>query len=661
MSTKDFSNNLPTSTFEEPVEPPKRTESDEAPLELVHLHGTGYDDEKSRLQGDLPRVISKCIQGSLPSGRTHTISGVGTSAGQLEGPAWIRKPMFSLVDYFDKLLGFTMPEKIASAWTYTETCAENTEFMFMGCSRGGFSVQVLAQLVEHCGYGHQWENPKDVTKCFARGRPLPTPSSDAKIRALYALDPVGTYNGIATPAKFFGFRSDKFAQKAVQHARVMLMFDEKRKLFKPNVFRGDLSECAALKQIWFEGVHGDAWGPSILSLHVIAFLLHDLGQLQGVTVDLRPLTKVFRKWSNVRYSRLSKHLAWWRGGPRSKAPVMGTYHEFRHESLVKGNRMKTRLASKRSAFWKRFLKGTRRRESEPAVDCERRDEGGTHSRTFKHLAFLKKVWKRTKLHDPAPVNDPEPGHESSAGRNHSRTSKHLAFLKKVCKRTKRQDPAPANSPEPLHESSAVDRTSKYLAFWKTLLKRTKRQEPTPADNCQPHHESLASDNHNIFVAFLKRVWKKIRCREPMQGEDVEPRHESLAKDNSDRASTHLAFLKRVWKKARCQESVPGEDCEPRHESLENGSYDDKYSRPQKETEILAMLMVLVKPDEIHSDEDILTAARDFCVPKLDEWIRSGRDGLVDVATVAKAKLMEQCTSSVNFGMGFVFRPDMAPK
>ena len=68
----------------------------------------------------------------------------------------------------------------------------------------------------------------------------------ASLRALYALDPVGT-NGTQTPPKLLGFPSNRLA-RAVKHARVILMFGERRVPFQPNIYR-DCDDDADLKQV----------------------------------------------------------------------------------------------------------------------------------------------------------------------------------------------------------------------------------------------------------------------------------------------------------------------------------------------------------------------------------------------------------------------------
>jgi len=104
----------------------------------------------------------------------------------------------------------------------------------------------FAQIVERFGYASTdyRETEKKIRKGAVDGQPdLP---EKRRIKALYALDPVGT-NGTQTPPIFLGFSSNRLAD-TVERARVILMFGECRVPFKPNIYRV-WHDSADLKQI----------------------------------------------------------------------------------------------------------------------------------------------------------------------------------------------------------------------------------------------------------------------------------------------------------------------------------------------------------------------------------------------------------------------------
>ena len=54
------------------------------------------------------------------------------------------------------------------------------------------------------------------------------------INSVYALDPVGSYNGLTTPRTFLGFGSKRLPPDL--RARVILMAGEGRPGFQPNIY-----------------------------------------------------------------------------------------------------------------------------------------------------------------------------------------------------------------------------------------------------------------------------------------------------------------------------------------------------------------------------------------------------------------------------------------
>lgn len=160
------------------------------------------------------------------------------------------------------------------------------------------------------------------------GNVTPTFTPQAPVHALYALDPVGSCGiTLQTPPTVFGFHSNHLAG-AVKRARVILMFGERCIGFRPNIYS---SLEARLQQIWFDGSHGDAWGPSILSLHVLAYILSDL-QSNEFSIKYNELCRSLHHWLlDAPYSR-PPPLRAVEFHERCVPPVGGT--QFLHESLT---------------------------------------------------------------------------------------------------------------------------------------------------------------------------------------------------------------------------------------------------------------------------------------------------------------------------------------
>jgi len=206
----------------------------------------------------------------------------------------------------------------------------------MGCSRGGFSAQIFAQIVHDEGYAH-YENSDEhndmvVERLQSRTEnATPTPTAQARVRALYALDPVGSC-GIAlqTPSTFFGFNSNHLAG-SVDHARVVLMFGERCIGFRPNIYSDPPQSQSQLQQTWFHGSHGDAWGPSVLALHVLAYILSDL-ESNHFHINYKKLWISLQHWVDAPYCQPPPLRGVQIDRKRCRPPVGGT--QCLHESLT---------------------------------------------------------------------------------------------------------------------------------------------------------------------------------------------------------------------------------------------------------------------------------------------------------------------------------------
>lgn len=169
------------------------------------------------------------------------------------------------------------------------------------------------------------------------------------LRALYILDPVGTYADLhglhCPPTRFLGFPCHRVA--GADRIRVVVMYAEKRFFFMPNMYDEpgvdhrdvDLVQVPFLfimmpthihslpfsqrGQAWFPGVHRDAWGPSLDAINVLALILSDLSDLIR-SPDLFDILDLLYHWNG--HPSYEGHVRSHRRQPRASQNV--------HESLL---------------------------------------------------------------------------------------------------------------------------------------------------------------------------------------------------------------------------------------------------------------------------------------------------------------------------------------
>ncbi|KIM81312.1 hypothetical protein PILCRDRAFT_821778 [Piloderma croceum F 1598] len=246
----------------------------------------------------IPALIRKVVH----TQKTQFFDGVGTT--QRTSSNLLQRCFYFPLRVWYQATGFDMKDKILEAWISTEG-RQNDKVILMGCSRGGYSAQILAQVVNHYGYPTPGdpESNKHLQVCI-RKRILSSTAADVRNISVYALDPVGSHGGLTTPARCLGFGSKTLP--AGLRARVILMAGEGRIGFRPNIYD---SNSNLLEQVWFDGEHGDAWCLSASFRSVLAYILGDMCS-NGVRIKdhlLQPIQHQPR-----RLGFLSKPLLWQR-------------------------------------------------------------------------------------------------------------------------------------------------------------------------------------------------------------------------------------------------------------------------------------------------------------------------------------------------------------
>ncbi|KAJ7467448.1 hypothetical protein B0H11DRAFT_1921481 [Mycena galericulata] len=121
-----------------------------------------------------------------------------------------------------------------------------------------------------------------------------------------------------------------YSMENVDHTRVVLMFGERSFGFQPNILQD--TDQGSLEQMWFDGSHGDAWGPSLLSLPILAYILSHL-EATEVTIDYKCLFVSLQKCKKMPPMAPPPLPKVFSGPRRCSPPVRGS--QYLHPSLVK--------------------------------------------------------------------------------------------------------------------------------------------------------------------------------------------------------------------------------------------------------------------------------------------------------------------------------------
>jgi len=228
-----------------------------------------------------------------------------------------------LVGWIQAVTGYQMKQIILNTWRGLINIADMPKpncIVLIGCSRGGFACQVLTHILAQYGLPPtDQEKTKEIEKRIKDGsHDNDRQSTDLSI-TLYALDPVGTYGLTGqTPSRFFGFEMAKLplgcpTSNVVIRARVALMYNECRALFRPNIYRSDPGSHHEdeLQQVWFQGFHADAWGPSERAVAIAAYILADLEKAQSLQLDSARLKKIAKPpWPGCTRDKEAKAWIW---------------------------------------------------------------------------------------------------------------------------------------------------------------------------------------------------------------------------------------------------------------------------------------------------------------------------------------------------------------
>lgn len=177
------------------------------------------------------------------------------------------RDLSNLRDIFDRATGSGVKSNIKQAYQYLMDSYEEGDQLFLfGFSRGAYTVRCLSGMVNRCGLLPK-RNVNLLDDAFYY---YSSPKVDAKLAAsfkenfsrhvpIHFLGVWDTVKAVFTGRLRKGYFRDNHLARNVRHAYQALSIDEKRRLFKPELW----DQCEpdqTLEQVWFAGVHSDVGG-----------------------------------------------------------------------------------------------------------------------------------------------------------------------------------------------------------------------------------------------------------------------------------------------------------------------------------------------------------------------------------------------------------------
>jgi len=293
---------------------------------LFIFYGTGDHHEAESAKGSFPALIGEYLA-EEDGYKIKFINGIGTEEPEPErslSGSWLSLTtlfavaVFFFYNLFAKVTGRGLDVIIQRAWLSTGSMEQGDKCILMGCSRGGFSAQMLAQYIHINGFC----NACTLHELAAATTTVSLEKDNRQIEALYALDPVGSHGfrnamlalaqlSSATPATFkinTRILNATDPPMNVKHVHVVLMLDECRPPFEPNIYKiattTNTNLAPNIEQVWFKGVHADAWGPSRNTIHILAYILASF-HMQGIDINVKNLfdARQLQEWQNAPVSR----------------------------------------------------------------------------------------------------------------------------------------------------------------------------------------------------------------------------------------------------------------------------------------------------------------------------------------------------------------------
>ena len=218
-------------------------------------------------------------------------SGVGTLVDLRALTAWGR--------YWSKRLDAAIGQTIRDNWVeaYRFLASNYTpgdEIYLFGFSRGAYTVRALAGAIHMCGLPRPelagqaalawniYSNDDDHLPATARFRGGNRFRSYFGVEARTPIHFVGVWDTVSSFGWFNNYRTlpYTFHNPSIEYVRHAVSIDERRALFRENLFKAPELPSPAFKQVWFAGVHCDVGGgypeeDDVLARHALRWMARE--------------------------------------------------------------------------------------------------------------------------------------------------------------------------------------------------------------------------------------------------------------------------------------------------------------------------------------------------------------------------------------------------
>ncbi|MEE9143166.1 MAG: DUF2235 domain-containing protein [Candidatus Binatia bacterium] len=208
--------------------------------------------------------------------------------------------------------GEGLDENIQDAYRFlVHNHASGDQIFLFGFSRGAYTVRSLVGLIRNCRLLKK-EHADKIPRSYKmyRSKAGPDVKSARTFRARFSkvvpikfLGVWDTVGALGVPLRFFkGFNAKKYSfhdttiSGIIQNAYHALAIDEKRKPFKPTIWRSKKKRRNA-GQVWFTGVHSDVGGgypETGLSDIALEWMIQKAAGC-GLAFNLKYLSRIMRK------------------------------------------------------------------------------------------------------------------------------------------------------------------------------------------------------------------------------------------------------------------------------------------------------------------------------------------------------------------------------
>ena len=231
---------------------------------IVCCDGTGNEFGKKEENTNVIKLSQLVVKDNPTAQMCFYDPGVGTFSSYA-ALTWVGK---KITKFFGLLFAYGITQNIEDAYTFLmDTYEDGDRVYIFGFSRGAFTARALAGMLHKCGllkknnknllrYAtrmYRFEKDEETYKSFKE-----TFCRECKPHFIGVWDTVKSV-GVLAPKKWSKFPNSKL-NPDVKFGRHAISIDEKRSMFRPNLWGTPSSLDQSIEQVWFAGVHSDVGG-----------------------------------------------------------------------------------------------------------------------------------------------------------------------------------------------------------------------------------------------------------------------------------------------------------------------------------------------------------------------------------------------------------------